>query len=84
MTIRWFVKVLPYFIIEKLILRFNYDFRATLYLTDKHSIPVTTWAISPGVWIVKSQKVVLERNRAKLESKIADINAELDDYTEED
>lgn len=78
MTLKWFAKLLPYFIIEKVFVKLNPD-HATMSFTKDHVYPVDVWEVDAGVWIVKSSKVELMRSRKKLEALIGQIDKRLDE-----
>ena len=79
MTIKLLAKLLPYFIIEKVVVKFNPD-HATLSFTKDHVFTVDVWEIDDGVWIVKSSKVELMRSRKKLKSLIDQIDDRLEGF----
>lgn len=71
---RLWIKILPYIIVEKLALEINGD---SGYIRGRHiekEIPVRLWRIYDGTWIVKSEKNVLEHEKAKYERKIEEID----------
>ena len=77
MTIKWFARLLPYFIIEKVFVGINPD-HATLSFTKDHVYAVDVFEVDAGVWIVKSSRVELMRKRKKLESLIGQIDDRLE------
>lgn len=78
MRIRLFAKLLPYFIIEKVFIKYGPS-HATLTTSKDHVYAVDIYEIDAGVWIVKSSKVELLRSRKKLESLIASIDGRLEE-----
>ena len=77
MTIKKLAKLLPFFIIEKVLCKFNPD-HATLRFGKDHEYVVDVYEVDAGVWIVKSSKVELMRSRKKLESLIDQIDNRLE------
>ena len=73
-------KLLPYFIVEKAILKYGAD-TATLKLRSGHEYSVNIYETASGTWIVKSNRLELLCARRKLESLIGDIDERLESET---
>jgi len=78
-NIRWFVKLFPYLLIKKILMRYNPD-RAILRFNENHQIGVEVFEVEPGVWIVRSTRAELLRKRAHLENLIDYIDDRLTEF----
>jgi len=78
-NIRWFVKLFPYLLIKKILMRYNSD-RAILRFNENHQIGVEVFEVEPGVWIVRSTRAELLRKRAHLENLIDYIDDRLTEF----
>ena len=77
MIIKWFAKLLPYFIVEKALFRTTAD-RATISFTNGSDYSVNVGDVEAGVWIVKSSRTELIQSRKKLELLIEQIDNRLE------
>lgn len=79
MTLKWFARLLPYFIVEKICIGVNPD-RATLQFGKDHEgYMVDVYEVDAGTWIVKSSKAELMRSRKKLERLIMQIDDRIEE-----
>jgi hypothetical protein len=79
MEIKWFARLLPYFIIEKLSTSVNPDHATLQFRKDHEGYVVDVYEVDAGVWIVKSSKAELMRSRKKLERLIRQIDDRMED-----
>ena len=79
MQIKWFARLLPYFIVEKLSTGVNPDHATLQFGKDHEGYVVDVYEVGAGVWIVKSSKAELMRSRKKLERLIRQIDDRIED-----
>ena len=73
---RKWTKVLPFWVIEKICLGYTGD-DGYMRGTRGEEIPIRFYDFADGTWIVKSQRIILEHRRQKLEEEIEEIDRKL-------